>query len=90
MPDHLHLVVGGTSDDSDLQKFVKLAKQFSAFHVKQRHGFNLWEPGFFDRFIRRAEDLCNRIEYVRQNPVRARLVTKPEDYPFLFERQARD
>ncbi len=90
MPDHLHLVVDGTTDNSDLQEFVKLAKQLSGYHVKQQHGIRLWERGFFDRFIRRSEDLCRRIEYVRQNPVRAGLVMKPEDYPFLFERQAPD
>ena len=91
MPDHLHLIVEGTSDESDLQTFVKLAKQFSGYYVKQQHGFALWEPGYHDRFIRRADDLSSRIEYVRMNPVRAGLVAKPEDYPFLFfERPAPD
>ena|SRR5262245_57427827 len=87
MPDHLHLIVEGTTEHSDLRRFVKLAKQLSGFYVKQQHCFRLWEPGFFDRFVREAEDLSSRIEYVRQNPVRAGLVVKPEDYPFLFERQ---
>jgi putative transposase len=90
MPDHLHLVVEGTGEESDLLQFAKLAKQLSGFHVKQQYGFQLWEPGFFDRFIREAEDLSSRIEYVRQNPVRAGLVVKPEDYPFLFETPAPD
>jgi hypothetical protein len=66
---------------------VKLAKQFSGYYVKQQHGFKLWEPGFFDRAVRKADDLCKYLEYVRMNPVEAGLVEKPDDYPFLFERQ---
>jgi REP element-mobilizing transposase RayT len=36
MPDHVHLLVEGTQDDSDLRRFVKGAKQYSGFYCTQR------------------------------------------------------
>ena len=32
MPDHVHLIVSGLSDDSDLKTFIARAKQYSGFH----------------------------------------------------------
>lgn len=88
MPDHLHLVVEGTTPQSDLRAFVKLAKQLSGYHVKQQTGHELWERGFHDRIVREGEDLRDYIKYVRENPVKAGLAEKPEDYPFLFVEQS--
>jgi len=34
MPDHLHLLAEGESDDSDCLRFIARAKQFSGFHYK--------------------------------------------------------
>jgi putative transposase len=36
MPDHVHLVAEGTRDDSDLLRFIKLAKQLSGFSFRSR------------------------------------------------------
>jgi putative transposase len=47
MPDHIHLLVEGTSDDSDLRRFVKLAKQRSgadfALQKGRRLGSAIWK-----------------------------------------------
>jgi REP element-mobilizing transposase RayT len=36
MPDHLHLLVEGTHEDSDLKAFVARAKQYSGFYFRQQ------------------------------------------------------
>ncbi len=84
MPDHLHLLVRGTTAEADFLRFVKLAKQLSGFYVKQRHQIRLWGKGYHDRILREDEDLRRYVRYVRENPVKARLVTDPSDYPFLY------
>jgi putative transposase len=38
MPDHLHLLVEGTSDSSDCRRFISRAKQYSGFYTYQRSG----------------------------------------------------
>jgi REP element-mobilizing transposase RayT len=35
MPDHVHLVVVGTSDTSDLLAFIRRAKQFSGYYYSK-------------------------------------------------------
>lgn len=43
-----------------------------------------WQQSFYDHIIKDSRDFINHIEYIRYNPVKASLVKKPEDYPFLF------
>jgi putative transposase len=84
MPDHVHLIVLGLAEDSDLKAFAKLAKQYSGYRYAQSHdGQRLWQHGSNDHIIRDAVDLLDRLRYVVDNPVAAKLVEKPEDYPFL-------
>ena len=84
MPDHLHLIVSGLTNGSDFLKFMKLAKQLSGYHVKRQFAFSLWEDGYHDRIIREDEDLLGYLRYVALNPVCAKLVAHPADYPFLW------
>jgi hypothetical protein len=54
------------------------------------HEPEYWQRGFFDHLIRNLESYGEKWEYVRQNPVRARLVTRPEDWPYHGETVAID
>ncbi len=49
------------------------------------HISKVWQDGRHDRRIRNQQELDIKWEYIRQNPVKANLVTKVEDYPFLWE-----
>lgn len=83
MPDHVHLVVKGVADDSDLKAFAKLAKQCTGYHYAKAHpGTRLWQHGANDHIVRDHVDLLDRVRYVLHNPVVAGLAEKPEDYPF--------
>jgi REP-associated tyrosine transposase len=84
MPDHLHLVVEGRTNNSDLKAFAKLAKQYCGYYYARAHrGARLWQKGMNDHIIRDDVDLLERVRYVVNNPVAAGLVARPEDYPFL-------
>ncbi len=45
----------------------------------------LWQQGFFDHVLRSEESYAQKSEYVRQNPVRAGLTTRADDWPFQGE-----
>jgi REP element-mobilizing transposase RayT len=45
----------------------------------------LWQRGFFDHLIRNTESYAQKWDYVRENPVRAGLVSRREDWPFQGE-----
>src|SRR5262245_24570109 len=46
MPDHIHLLVEGQTDESDLIRFVKSAKQRSSFDFARTAGQPLWQRGY--------------------------------------------
>ncbi len=83
MPDHLHLLVEGETGDSDCKRFIMRAKQFSGFYYSQRFGIRLWQRYGFERVLREAEPTESVARYILENPVRAGLVARPGEYPYL-------
>jgi len=45
----------------------------------------VWQREFFDHVLRSEESYAQQWEYVRQNPVRAGLVPRAEDWPYQGE-----
>jgi putative transposase len=82
MPDHMHLLVDGESDDADLKRFAKLAKQSTGFWFKQGCGKRLWQKGYYEHVLRDEERTEDVILYIIANPVRKHLVEQPLDYPY--------
>jgi REP element-mobilizing transposase RayT len=39
-----------------------------------------WQPRFFDRALRTVKEYNEKVEYIHLNPVRAGLVSRPEDW----------
>ena len=83
MPDHVHLLIEGTSAESDLKDCIKSAKQRSGQSYAARFGHRLWQEGFYDRVLRPDDDPKKIARYIVANPVRAGLASSPLDYPLL-------
>ena len=85
MPDHLHLLVEGCSEDADLQRFVKIGKQRVVYSLREDHGVRgVWQEGFHDWVLRSDQITEDVVRYILNNPIRAGLVEKPGDYPFSW------
>ena len=83
MPDHLHLLVEGTSDNSDGRRFIKAFKQYSGYYYSQeRHG-TLWQRYGFEHVLRDDEVTVEVVKYILGNPIRAGLAATVEEYPFV-------
>ena len=50
--------------------------------VNQRRGAEgeLWQPRFFDCALRSVKEYNEKVEYIHLDPVRAGLVSRPEDW----------
>jgi putative transposase len=83
MPDHVHVLVEGKSADSDGKKFIARAKQYSGFYHKREHGSTLWQRYGFEHVPRDEELTLVVAKYILENPLRAGLVKRVEDYPFV-------
>ena len=82
MPDHVHLLLTGTSPDSDLRRLINLWKQGTGYIHQQVTRSRLWQGGYFDHVLRGEEDRTDVIRYLLANPIRAGLVDHLRDYPF--------
>ena len=83
MPDHVHLVLEGKSESSDLRRFVKVSKQRVDYVFRTQLSIRTtWQEGYYERVLRSDEATVAVVRYVLENPVRAGLVERAEDYPF--------
>ena len=85
MPDHLHWLLELRSSQS-LESVVAQVKGRSALRINKARGRagRIWQPGFHDRAVRATDQLRRYGDYVIENPVRARLVDRPQDYPLTY------
>ena len=85
MPDHIHLFVCGP-DDFILGRWIRSLKQTLAKSMHDRRGTPaVWQRGFFDHLLRSDESYSQKWNYVRDNPLRAVLAAKAEDWPYAGE-----
>lgn len=82
MPDHLHWLVQLTGGRS-LSTCVNLVKSLATreIHNSGIYRGKVWQRGFYDRAIRKEDDLVAAARYIVANPLRARLVESIRDYP---------
>jgi REP element-mobilizing transposase RayT len=86
MPDHLHLFCGpATIPPTPLRQWMLYWRAEATRHWPRPDEKPIWQKDFFDRQFRRGESYDQKWLYVWQNPVRAGLVTRPEDWPYQGE-----
>jgi putative transposase len=81
MPDHIHLLLTPASEIS-LERAMQFIKGGYSFRLQKLEKIQVWQESFTNHRIRDVEDYRKHCEYVRMNPVRARLVKDAEAYPF--------
>ncbi len=90
MPDHVHLLLTPLRDRDgrlfsmvEILQAIKGASAHSVNRILLRNG-PVWQDESFDHVLRSDESFDEKLEYIRQNPVRRGLVLTPEDYPWLW------
>ena len=90
MPDHVHLLLTPLSDQTgwpfSLATILKSLKGASARSANKLMGTEgpVWQEESFDHVLRSDESMTQKLEYIRQNPVRKGLASTPENYPQLW------
>jgi putative transposase len=81
MPNHFHLLI---TPELALERALQLIKGGFSFRVKRELGFSrdIWQNSYYDRRVRDAIEYDRMKQYIRHNPLRARLVQSAEEYPF--------
>lgn len=81
MPNHVHFIME-VKHARDLAKIMQgLTQTYSIwFNHKYRKPGRLWQGRFKSFVIEKDKYLLDCLQYIELNPVRANLVTRPEDY----------
>jgi REP element-mobilizing transposase RayT len=83
MPNHAHILMH-VFQGYPLSKSLQSIKSYSARRLNELLGTSgrIWEPEYFDRWIRSDEHFRNEVEYIEYNPVAAGLCRLAQDWPF--------
>ena len=90
MPEHAHLLLTPMRNADGwpfpLKDILKLIKGPAARSVNllNRTCGALWQDESFDHVLRSNESFDEKLEYIRQNPARRGLATRPEEYEWLW------
>jgi putative DNA methylase len=83
MPNHVHVLVE-TLPSHSLSTIVHSWKSYTARAIGKRlgHRGQLWQPDYFDRYIRDEKHFQAVVRYIHNNPVKAGLVDSAEAWKF--------
>ena len=82
MPNHVHFLLQGNSQTSDVLRFVRAYKQLSGFRFASVHRHKLWATSFYDHVLKRDEAEPKISRYILENPMRMGLSETIFDYPY--------
>jgi REP element-mobilizing transposase RayT len=85
MPGHVHLIFR-LVEPYELSPVLQRIKGGSARQINQMLGRegSVWSDESFDHVIRDGAELEEKLEYIRQNPVKRALVKHPDRYQWLY------
>lgn len=83
MRDHIHLLLTPAAENP-LEKCMQFIKGGFSFRAKKELGFDreVWQSGFKLHRIEDPRDYAAHVLYIHENPVKAGMVTRAEDYPY--------
>src|SRR5262249_45914684 len=82
MPNHGHILCTWAGHSlPDIMHSIKSFTASEANKMLDRSG-RFWQKEYFDRYIRNARQFTKTVAYIENNPVKANLCDRPENWPF--------
>jgi putative transposase len=86
MPDHLHVFVALDDQRIKLSDWMRSLKGVLSTKLREEEiPSPYWQKGFFDHVLRSQESTTQKWEYIRDNPTRAGLVTRWNEWSYSGE-----
>ncbi len=82
MPNHVHLLIFPLAPPHRITHSLKSFTAVKANQILNRAGDPFWQDESFDHWIRDRIELEKIQSYIENNPVKARMVQRPEDWPW--------
>jgi len=83
MPDHVHFFCLAELNAKSLVAFMQACKQWTSKRIapKVKLSGHIWQEEFFDHILRSSESYGQKWDYIKENPVLAKLVASSEQWP---------
>jgi len=97
LPDHIHMIIS-PKVATDYPKIIRHIKRSFVYglhqtvkdeakntmsHAKYRRGHSgIWQERFYEHTIRNEKDWLAKMEYIKYNPIKHKLVAKLEDWKY--------
>lgn len=83
MPNHVHILIRPLPG-VELDAIMHSIKSYTAHEANKILGRSgqFWQPESFDRYIRNQKHFLSVIRYIENNPVKAGLCLRPEDWAY--------
>jgi REP-associated tyrosine transposase len=82
MPNHVHLLITPLKPLCEVTKWIKGVSARQANQLLARTGEPFWQDESFDHWARNRAQFERIREYIWNNPVKARLVEDPGEWPY--------
>jgi REP element-mobilizing transposase RayT len=91
MPNHVHVLIR-VHAGQPLDCIVHSWKSYTAKQIAKEKAVAtpIWQPDYWDRFIRDERHWLSAKSYIEQNPVAAGLAARSEDWPWSSAYQVRE
>ena len=80
MPNHVHVIFEPRGEMAIIMRWLKGRTARVANRVLGRTGEKFWQEESFDHWVRSDEELGGLVDYVENNPVKAGLVERREEW----------
>jgi REP element-mobilizing transposase RayT len=83
MPNHVHAMIE-QMEGHPLAGILYSWKSYSAHAINKARSSSrrVWSADYFDRYVRNEDHYAHVKYYIEHNPVKARLVKEPKDWPY--------
>ncbi len=83
MPDHVHILFQ-LNDNANLSQWVQRFKGMASRNLQRKpvKCKSIWQAGFYDRALRKEDDVVVVARYLVANPLRAGMVASVGQYPY--------
>ena len=82
LPDHLHCLWRLPEDDADYPLRWAKIKRLTRYNLGMAPGTKLWQPRYWEHFIRNEDDFARHLDYIHWNPVKHGLARCAAEWPY--------
>lgn len=82
MPNHVHVLLEPQTELRRIMQGIKGTSSRRANTILKRVGQPFWQDESFDRWIRDENEFLRIRHYILQNPIKAKLTKRAEDWPW--------